>query len=83
MSQRYNDNTQRPKLKENQQGILGISSKEFMHFSGNSAEGLGSRRERCWDHVFFFENMPKKCYIFPLKVAAILLIGSGKDAVGV
>ena len=59
MSQIYNDNTKRPKLKENQLGILGISSREFTHFAGNSAEGLGFRRERCWDYVSVFENMPK------------------------
>ena len=47
MSQIYNDNTKRPKQKENQLGILGISSREFTHFAGNSAEGFGSRRERC------------------------------------
>ena len=29
MSQIYNDNTKRPKPKENQLGILGISSREF------------------------------------------------------
>ena len=59
MSQIYNDNTNRPKSKENQLGILGISSREFMHFAGNSAEGLGSRRECCWDYVSVFENTPK------------------------
>ena len=60
MSEIYNDNTKRPKLKENQLGILGISSREFMHFAGNSAEGLGSRRECCWDYISVFENTPKK-----------------------
>ena len=49
MSQIYNSNTKRPKPKENQRGIVGISSTEFMHFGGNSAESLGSRRECCWD----------------------------------
>ena len=44
MSQIYNENTKRPKLKENQLRILEISSREFTHFAGNSAEGLGSRR---------------------------------------
>ena len=60
MSQIYNDNTKRPKSKEYQLGILGISSREFTHFAGNSAEGFGSRRERCWDYVYVFENTPKK-----------------------
>ena len=40
----YNDNTKRPKPKENQLGILGISSRKFTHYVGNSAEGLESRR---------------------------------------
>ena len=36
MSQIYNDNTKRPKPKESQLGILGISSREFTHVAGNS-----------------------------------------------
>ena len=40
MSQIYNDNTKRPKPKENQLGILGISSREFTHYVGNSAQVL-------------------------------------------
>ena len=40
MSQTYNDNTKRPNPEENQVGILGISSREFTHSVGNSAEGL-------------------------------------------
>ena len=60
MSQIYNDNTKRPKPKENQLGILEISTREFMHFAGNSPEGFGSRREHCRDYVSVFENAPKK-----------------------
>ena len=60
MSQIYNDNTKRPKSKENQLGILGISSRGFKHFAGKSTEGLGSRRERCSDYLSVFENTPKK-----------------------
>ena len=41
MSQTYDDNTKRPKLKENQLGILPISSRKFTHSVGNSARGLG------------------------------------------
>ena len=67
MSQIYNDNTKRSKPKENQLGILGVSSREFTHFAGNSAEGLGSRIERCWDYVSVFDNTPKKFLIFPLR----------------
>ena len=57
MSQIYNDNTKRPKPKENQLGILGISSREFTHYVGNSAEGLQSKRERCWGYVFIFAGI--------------------------
>ena len=53
MSQIYNDNTKRPKLKENQLGILGISSREFTHYVGNSAEDLRSRGERCWGMIIY------------------------------
>ena len=60
MSQIYNDNTKRPKLKENQSETLEISSREFMHFAGNSTEGTGSRNECCWGYVSVFENKPKK-----------------------
>ena len=60
-SQIYNDNTKRTKPKENQLGILGISSREFTHYVENSAEGLGSRRECCWGYVSIFENF---CLIY-------------------
>ena len=82
MSQIHNGNTKRPKPKENQLGILGISSREFTHSVGNSAEGLGSRRKHCLGYKSIFENTPKSCCISPLKVAVTLLSGSGKDAVG-
>ena len=60
-SQIYNGNTKRPKPKESQLGILGISSREFMHYVGNSAKALGSRRERCWGYLSVFENF---CLIY-------------------
>ena len=60
MSQIYNDNTKRPNPQEIQLWILGISAREFTHFAGNSAEGLGSRRERCWGYISVYENIPKK-----------------------
>ena len=65
--------------KENHLGILEISSRELMRSVGNSAEGLGYVREHC---VSIFENTTKSCRISPLKVAATLLSGSGKGAVG-
>ena len=82
MSQTYDDNTKRPKLKENQLGILPISSRKFTHSVGNSARGLGSGREHNWGYVSIFENTPKSCRISPLQVAMTLLSGSGKHAVG-
>ena len=60
MSQIYNDHIKRPKPKENQLGILGISSMEFTHFTGNLGKGLRFRRERCQGYVSIFENAPKK-----------------------
>ena len=47
--------------KENQLGILEISSREFMHYFGNSAEGLGSRREVSWGYLPIFENFCLTC----------------------
>ena len=82
MSQRHNDNTKRPKLKENQLGILGISSREFTHFAENSAEGLGSRRECCWGYISIFEYTSKKLLHVSPKSCLTLLSGSGKGAVG-
>ena len=72
--QRYNDNTKRPKSKENQPGIFKIILLE------NSAEGLGSRREHCWGYISIYtgEKLPQ----LPLKVAATLLSGSRKGPVG-
>ena len=55
MSQIYNNNTM---PKENQLGILEISSMEFMHFAGNSAEGLRPRRKCSWGYLSVFENTP-------------------------
>ena len=48
----------------------------------NSAEGLRSRRERCWGTYLSMRIHPKSCHIFPLKVAATLLSGSRKGTVG-
>ena len=83
MSQIYNDNTKRPKSKENQLGILGISSREFTHFAGNSAYGLGPRESTAATMYPSLRICPKSCYIFSLKVPTTLLSGSGgKGAVG-
>ena len=60
MSQIYNGKTKQSKSKENKLGILGISSREFMHFAGNSVEALWSGRECCCGYISVFENTPKK-----------------------
>ena len=78
MSQTYNDNTKRPKPKENQLGILGISSREFKHSVGNSAEGLGSGRERCWGYLSIFKNTPKNCRISSQNFPRLYLVVQGK-----
>ena len=52
MSQIYNENTKMPKPKENQLRILGISFREFTHFAGNSAEGLGPRRALLGQRIY-------------------------------
>ena len=61
---KHNDNTKRPKPKDNQLGILGISSREFTHSVGNSAEGLRFGREHCLFYISIFENTPKICHNF-------------------
>ena len=56
MSQRYYDNIKRPKP-------LRYSARDLKNLRillENSAEGLKSRRERCWHYVVsVFENTPK------------------------
>ena len=55
--------------------------KKLRILSENSSEGLVPRRKRCWGYVSI--RIPtKRCRIGPLKVAATLLSGSLKDAVG-
>ena len=78
MSQIYNENTKVPKPKENQVGILGISSREFMDSVGNSAEGLEFRRKHCRDYVSTFENTPKSCRISTQKLTRLYLVVQGK-----
>ena len=65
--------------------ILNLGSQKFTHFAENSAGGLKSRRERYWGYVSVFQNTLEKLIlksIFPLKIAATLLSGSRKCAVG-
>ena len=72
MSQRYNENIKRPKLKENQLGILKIYV--FCQKIQQRASGPG---ESTAGVTYLSVRMHgKSCCIFPLKVAAILLSGS-------
>ena len=78
MRQRYNNNTKSPKPKENQLEILKIYV--FCQKIQHNTLGPG---ERCWFYVSIYENAPKICCIFPLKVATTLLSGSEKGTTGV
>ena len=77
MRQRQN-NTRRPKSKENQLGILKIYAfcqKIQQRASGPEESTSGVTYPSMRMH-------PKNCLIFPLKVAATLLCGSRKGATG-
>ena len=77
MSQRYNDNTERPKLKENQLRILkvyGFCQKVQQRASGPGDSAVGVTYLSMRMHL-------KSYHIFPLKVAATLPSGSWKGAV--
>ena len=72
MSQSYNNNTKRPKLKNTKLVILKIYTfcqkiKQKVSDPGESAAGVTSRRECCWGYV------PKSYLIVHLKVAATSL----------
>ena len=55
MTQRYNDNTKRPKPKENQLGILKIYA-----FCQKFQQSTSGPVERCWGYIFVQENTPPK-----------------------
>ena len=65
MSQTHNDNTKKPESKENQLGILGISSREFTDSVGNLAEGLRSRRGHCSAAYLSLRIHPKVVAFLP------------------
>ena len=77
MSQIYNGNTKRPKPKKNQQGILGILSREFMHYVRNSAEPPVQESMAGATYISLRIH-PKSCRISLPKVAATLLSVQGK-----
>ena len=72
---------ERQNQKKISKGSWASPAREFRHFARNSAEGLGSRKERCW-HYISMAMHTKSCCIFPLKVAATLFAGSRKSTVG-
>ena len=58
---------------------------KFLHITKKLAWGLESRREFCWGYVSISESTPEELIlksIFQLKVAATLVSGSRKGAVG-
>ena len=81
MRQRYNNNTKRPKPKEDQLGILKIYAfcqkiQQKLSAEQIQESAAGARYPSMRMH-------PKNCHIFPLKVATTLLSGSRKGTTGV
>ena len=74
MSQRYSDNTKRPKPKENQLGILKI----YAFFRKIPQRALGPGESAIGVTKLSMRIHPKSCCIFPKKVAATLLSGLRK-----
>ena len=77
MSQRYNDNIKRPKLKGNQLGL----SKIFSFCWEIEQRALGRGESTALVRLLSIRMHWKSCSIFPLKVATTLLSGSRKGAV--
>ena len=78
MSQRYNDNTKRPKLQDSQLGILIF----FAFCWENQQRALGPGESAAGVTDLSMRIHWKNCCIFPLKFATTLLSGSKKAAVG-
>ena len=78
MSQRHNGNTKRPDLKGNQLGIFKI----YAFCWKIQQRALGPGESAAGVMCLSIRIHPKSCCIFPLKVAATLLSGSRKGAVG-
>ena len=78
MSQRYNDNTKRPKPKENQLGILKIYAicRNIQQRASGPGEGAAGVT------YLSMRTYLKSSRIFPREVAATLLSDSMKIAVG-
>ena len=78
MSQRYNHNIKRPKPKENQLGIWKI----YAFCQKIQQRALGPGEKAAGVMYLSLGIHPKSCHMFSLKVAATLLSGSRKDAIG-
>ena len=76
MNQIYNGNTKRPKPKEDRLGILGVSSRQFTHFPGNSL--LGPGESTAGTMYLSLRIHPKNCYIFSLKLTQLYLAVKGR-----
>ena len=77
MIQIYNGNTKRPNPKENQLGILGISSREFtlelFTLCWKFSRGPPVQESAAGAMYLSLRIHPKICRISPLKVAATVL----------
>ena len=62
MNQRYNNNTTTKAARYSAGDLKNLCIMPY-----NSAEGLGSKRERCWDFASVYENTPKKLLHLPPK----------------
>ena len=65
MNQIYKDNTKRPKWKENQLGILGISVREFTHFADIQQRVSDPGQSTTRATYQSIRINPKLCWTFP------------------
>ena len=74
MTQRYNDNTKKPKLKENQLGILKI----YVFYWKIQRRGSGPGESTSGVTYIFVRIHLRSCHILPLKVVQLQLVIQGK-----
>ena len=55
MSQRYHDNTKRPKWEKNQQ----VRSYKSRHFAQEIQQRVLGPGEHCWGYISIYENTPE------------------------
>ena len=82
MSQIYKKRQKRPKMKENQLGILEISLWNLRILLEIQQRPLGPEKSNARVTYLYLRIHPKGWCIFPPKVVTTLLSGSGKDTVG-